>query len=208
VFIYYRSGARQSGEPPVVGQPLGDIKQAAPASSQPTDEAAGLSIYKAEEAPASAAPTFTAPPEQPQPLPVAPKVRVPAVQSALKGPVAPSATAEDAAASEAGFEVLPAKPAKAPAQAKPPVETAPAAAGGAHMVQIGAYSSKPLAEKGWNDVAKLMPGDMFGRTESFEPVTKNGETLYRTFVGGFGSKADAQAFCDALKGQGHTCMAK
>ncbi|HEX4097886.1 MAG TPA: SPOR domain-containing protein, partial [Caulobacteraceae bacterium] len=86
-------------------------------------------------------------------------------------------------------------------------EAAPAA-GGAHMVQIGAYSSKPLAEKGWNDVAKLMPGDMFGRTESFEPVNKDGQTLYRTFVGGFGSKADAQAFCDALKGQGHTCMAK
>ena len=63
VFIYYRSGVRHSGEPPVVGQPLGDIKQAAPASAQPApDDAAGLSIYKAEEAPAaSAAPGFAPP---------------------------------------------------------------------------------------------------------------------------------------------------
>jgi cell division protein FtsN len=218
VFIYYRSGVRHSGEPPVVGQPLGDIKQAAPASSQPADEAAGLSIYKAEDTPASAIPTFTAPPEQPRPLPAPPKVQAQAIQPALKGPVAPSAptrqasapaaTAEDAAgAPEASLEAPVARPAKAAAQPKPAVEAA-SAAGGAHMVQIGAYSSKPLAEKGWNDVAKLMPGDMAGHTESFEPVSKDGQTLYRAFIGGFGSRADAQAFCEQLKGQGHTCLVK
>ena len=45
IFIYYRSGVRHSGEPPVVGQTLGDIKQAPPASSQPTDEAAGAGLW-------------------------------------------------------------------------------------------------------------------------------------------------------------------
>ena len=72
IIVWYRSGVRHSGEPPVVGQQLGDIKQAVPASSQPADEAAGLSIYKAEESPASAAPTFAPAPEQPQPLPPPP----------------------------------------------------------------------------------------------------------------------------------------
>ena len=186
VLVMFKSGPRQPGAPPVVGQPLGDIKQAAPASSQPADEAAGLSIYKAEEAPAAAAPTFAPPPEQPQPLPVAPKVQAAPAQPALKGPAAPSA---------------PAKPAAAPA-------SAPAAAGSGRLVQIGAYSSPGLADKGWNDVAKIMPGDMVGRTKSVEPVAKDGQTLYRAYIGGFGSKTEAQTFCASLKAQGHTCLVK
>jgi cell division protein FtsN len=75
-------------------------------------------------------------------------------------------------------------------------------------VQIGAYSSRPLAEKGWTDIARLMPGDMAGRTESFEPVSKDGQTLYRAYIGGFASRADATAFCDKLKTQAHSCMVK
>ncbi len=204
VIIYYRSGVRHSGEPPVVGQQLGDIKQAAPASSQPTDDAAGLSIYKAEEAPASAAPTFAPPPEQPRPLPAAPRIRSASLpQASLKGPAAPAAGADDNdTAADDSLVTAPAKPAK-PAQAN-----APAAAAGGRLVQIGAYSSRPLAEKGWTDIAKLMPGDMAGRTESFEPVAKDGQTLYRAYIGGFGSKTDAQAFCDKLKAQAHSCMVK
>ena len=118
VFIYYRSGARQSGQPPVVGQPLGDIKQAAPSSAQPTDEAAGLSIYKAEEAPAAAAPTFAPAPEQPQPLPVAPKLRATPLATASLPPAekAPAARAQGPDAlggPEATLESAPAKPAAA-----------------------------------------------------------------------------------------------
>jgi len=197
VFIYYRSGVRRSGDPPVVGQPLGDIKQAAPASSQPTDEAAGLSIYKAEETPAQAAaatPTFAPPPEQPHPLPAAPKAQAAPSRPATVPAAAPGADAPDDLATPAA---QPAKPA-----------VATAAPGAGKLVQIGAYSSRALAEQGWNDVAKLMPGDMAGRTESFEPVTKDGQTLYRAYIGGFASKSDAQAFCNELKGQSHTCLVK
>jgi hypothetical protein len=213
IIVWYRSGVRHSGEPPVVGQQLGDIKQAAPASSQPADEAAGLSIYKAEDAPASAAPTFAPAPEQPQPLPAPPpkaQAATPAVaHAALKGPAAPTAPAagpDDADSTDASLSAPVAKP--APAKAASTDGSAPAAAGGGRLVQIGAYSSKPLAEKGWNDIAKLMPGDMAGRTESFEPVAKDGETLYRAYIGGFGSKAESQGFCDKLKAQGHSCMVK
>ena len=210
VFIYYRSGVRHSGEPPVVGRQLGDIKQAAPASSQPTDEAAGLSIYKAEETPASAAPTFAPPPEKP--LPVTPRGQT-APQITLKGPAAPTAPAKPTAAPAASPDdaaaapdaSLASPPAK-PAAAKPAAITA--ASGGGRLVQIGAYSSPGLADKGWNDIAKLMPGDMVGRTKSLEPVAKDGDTLYRAYIGGFGSKTDAQAFCGKLKTQGHSCMVK
>ena len=76
------------------------------------------------------------------------------------------------------------------------------------MVQIGAFTSQALADKGWNDVARLAPGRMAGRTKKVEPVAKGDQTLYRTSVGGFGSKTDAAAFCDALKAAGHACFVK
>ena len=220
VLFMFKSGQRQPGAPPVVGQPLGDIKQAAPASSQPTDEAAGLSIYRAEEAPAAAAPTFAPAPEQPHPLPVIPKVRsapLPAAAPtpALKGPTAPTRPApaaaagpDAAAAPDDALEIAPAKPKAAAAKPAAAPASPPAAAGAGRLVQIGAYSSPGLADKGWSDVARMMPGDMVGRTKSVEPVAKDGQTLYRAYIGGFGSKAEAQTFCGSLKAQGHTCLVK
>ena len=211
VLFMFKSGQRQPGAPPVVGQPLGDIKQAAPASSQPTDEAAGLSIYKAEEAPAAAAPTFAPLPEQPHPLPVKPKVQS-APPPVLKGPATParpaaaSAASPEATAPEDALETAPSKPAAANTAAAP--ANTPTAAGAGRLVQIGAYSSPGLADKGWSDVARMMPGDMVGRTKSVEPVAKDGQTLYRAYIGGFGSKAEAQTFCGSLKAQGHTCLVK
>ena len=206
IFIYYRSGVRHSGEPPVVGQALGDIKQAAPASSQPTDEAAGLSIYKAEQSPAtSAPPRFIPPPEEPQPL-AAPAARTPA--PTLKGPAAPSAPAAQGAAPAVSPEAAARAPKAEPLPTPAATTTAPAAFGAGRLVQIGAYSSTALADKGWNDIARLMPGEMVGRTKSVEAVAKDGQTLYRAYIGGFGSKAEAQAFCGELKGQGRTCFVK
>ncbi len=210
ILFMFKSGQRRPGEPPVVGQQLGDIKQPAPASSQPTDEAAGLSIYKAEETPASAAPTFAPPPEQPRPLPAAPRVQAaPAPQPALKGPAAPTspAAADDTAEADAILGIPAARSAKPAAQAADASAPSAASSGG-RLVQIGAYSSKALAEKGWNDIAKLIPGDMAGRTESFEPVAKDGQTLYRAYIGGFGSKTEAQSLCNELKAQGRSCMVK
>ena len=203
IFIYYRSGVRHAGEPPVVGQPLGDIKQAAPASAQPTDDSAGLSIYKAEEAPvASASPSFAPPPEQPQPR-SAPGEGVTASHG-LKGPTAPGAPGPVTSAPAATPEAAAVAP-QAAAQAT--AETA-AAPGSGRLVQIGAFSSPALADKGWNDVAKLAPGAMVGRTKSVEPVVKDGQTLYRGYIGGFATKAEAQAFCAELKAQNHSCLVK
>ena len=76
------------------------------------------------------------------------------------------------------------------------------------MVQIGAFSSPALADKGWNDVARLMPGDMIGKTKRVEPVSKDPGSLYRAYVGGFASKAEASAFCDQLKAANQRCMVK
>ena len=68
VVLYYRSGVRRSGEPPMVGAPVSDFTEPAPASAQPAQEDAGLQIYSAEQPAASSAPTFAPAPEQPLPL--------------------------------------------------------------------------------------------------------------------------------------------
>jgi cell division protein FtsN len=79
---------------------------------------------------------------------------------------------------------------------------------GGPVVQIGAFSSPATADKGWNDVARLLPGDMIGKTKRVEPVAKDNATLYRAYVGGFASKAEAASFCAELKTAGHVCMVK
>jgi cell division protein FtsN len=193
--FYYRSGVRHTGEPPVVGQPLSDIKQAPPASSQPTDAAAGLSIYSAEQGQQAAnpSPTFEAPPEQPRPRPTAPVA------------AAPLAAASAPAASPAPQrQIL----ALAPAPSTPAPAVTAVAAGAGLLVQIGAFSSPALADKGWNDVARLLPGQMVGRTKRVEPVSQDPGTLYRAYVGGFGTKAEASSFCADLKSAGHACLVK
>ena len=76
------------------------------------------------------------------------------------------------------------------------------------MIQIGAYSSEALAAKGWSDLAGAFAGDMAGKGKHFEPVSRDGKTLYRAAVTGFGSKAEAQAFCVKLKAAGRACIVK
>jgi hypothetical protein len=94
----------------------------------------------------------------------------------------------------------------APVAPKPvvPVQTA----GGAARVQIGAFSSAALADKGWNDAARIAPGAAAGKGKAVEAIEKDGHTLYRTSVTGFASRADAASFCAALKSAGKDCFVK
>lgn len=97
------------------------------------------------------------------------------------------------------------------AQAKPaakPVAAAPAVAGGAAVVQIGAYTSQDLAAKGFTEVAAKMGGAMAGHGKHFEPVDVGGSTRYRAQVTGFATPAEASRFCAALKAKGHDCIVK
>jgi hypothetical protein len=251
IFIFYRSGVRQAGQPPqAVGVPVGGMKAAPPAEAQPQDPAAGLQIYKTEGGKAASdgaiSPQFTAPPEQPQarPQPAAPAVVVtPAAPAAPAQPaptLRPSIPAQPPAAATPAARPKPepaaAKPAPAPkaeasapkpapaakaaapapakpAPAKPEAKAAgptPAAkpAGGVAAVQIGAFSSQALADKGWSDAAAVAPGAAAGKGKSVEKVDKDGKTLFRTQVTGFASRADAAAFCDKLKAAGKACFVK
>jgi hypothetical protein len=233
VVIFYRSGARQAGQPPqIVGAPVASIKSPPPSEGQPQDPGAGLQIYRSESGQpaqsAPAAPTFAPPPEQPQPrtqlppvvLAPAPTAPIPAPAPLPAAPPAPK-PAPLAAAPPAAKAPPPApKPvavASKPAPPKPaPPKTIDAAlaaapkttATGAAVVQIGAFSSKALADKGWTDAAAIAPGAAAGKGKDVQKIDKDGSTLYRTAVTGFAGKAQATAFCDKLKAAGKSCFVR
>ena len=76
-------------------------------------------------------------------------------------------------------------------------------------VQIGAFSSEALADKGWNGAAEAAPGDMAGKGKRVVPVTKADSTvLYRTAITGFASREEASALCAKLSAAGKTCFVR
>lgn len=96
-------------------------------------------------------------------------------------------------------------------ETKPATEAKPAtasAASGPVTVQIGAFSSADLAKQGWTDTAHILPSAMAGKSRKVETTVKDGKTFYRSYVGGFASKADAEAFCTSLRARSRPCMVK
>jgi hypothetical protein len=237
LFLFYRSGVRGSNQPPqVLGAPVGETKAPPPESAAPGGSA-GLQVYKSEATPPGEmqppAPAFVSPPEQAAPRPAAPAPKLveapPAPAPKLREASAPP-SADDVAASGATapavvapkaavkpeakapeIKVAAVKPEAGKAKPKTPAAAAsgpaPAAAGGA-AVQIGAFSSPAIADKGYKDVSALMPGQMGGKGKTVEAVAKDGHTFYRTAVTGFSSRAQAAAFCASLRAAGHACFVR
>jgi cell division protein FtsN len=213
IFFVYRGGVRGADDAPQpVGTPVASIKDKAPAQPQNADPASGLQIYKTETD--EGAPTFAPPPETPQARPTTP------VQIAVAPPVgqvpATPAPAQAAPPSPPPLPVTVAKaPTAAPVPAAPPPAAKPAApaqtasaAGAGSAVQIGAFSSQALADKGWSDAARIAPAMAAGKGKSVQAIEVNGQTLYRTAVTGFDSRATATAFCSALKAAGKSCFVR
>jgi hypothetical protein len=229
--VFYRSGIRNAGQAPqVVGTPLVDAKTPPSDQAAASDSAAGMQVYKSEVTPPGegrlpTTATLTPPPETPAPRPTAPVDQAelrpaqaaaqpaPAAQPAAAYPSTPAKAAPLAAAVAATPVVAKAKPVKAaPVKLAKAVVSPSASVGdvppGAPVAQIGAFSSAALADKGWSDVAVLMPSQMSGKSRKVEMVSANGKTFYRAFVGGFASKTAAESFCAALKASGRGCMVK
>jgi hypothetical protein len=214
VVMYYRSGVRTPAAAPVaVGQPVTTVKTAPAAAAKDEDPFSNLDVYAAQNVPATpsaAKPAFVAPPEEPKARP-APGLTVQVDSAPVHAvPARPKPTA--VAASTPATPVAPAaKPAAAAPAAAPTAVAAatPAApAAGPAAVQIGAYSSAALADKGYQEVATAFPTFMGGKSKRVEPLERDGKMLYRTSVSGFASHSSAQAFCAALKASGHVCLVK
>ena len=218
IFLIYRGGVRGAGDAPQpVGPSVGEIKGPPAPEAQPADPAAGLQIYRGDPT-APAAPAFAPPPETPQARPTTPVGPPDPIGAALARGEAAAAPlgaalqrAETAAARPPAAPPKPvaAAPAATPATPPPPAAKpapAPASAGGSSAVQVGVFSSAALADKGWVDAAKLAPGMAAGKGKSVQAVEAGGKTVYRTAVTGFASRAEAAAFCNALKAGGKDCF--
>ncbi|WP_295169268.1 SPOR domain-containing protein [uncultured Brevundimonas sp.] len=195
VIFFYRSGMRASTDaPPAVGQPVGEMKTAAPIDAQPIDPAEGVRVYRDETETTDAPVTFTPPPEAPQPRPAAPPTAAPTGQG-----LPPANTATPA---------TPAPRPTAPAPVAAPATKAPAATGGSASVQIGAFSSTEIADREYAAVAGRFGAYASGAEKRVTEVTSSsGSTLYRTAFSGL-SRERAVAFCNALKAAGRDCIVR
>ncbi len=184
-------------------------------------------VKAAPAAPVAVAPVVTHAVPAPAPVAAAPVTPVPAHPAPVASSAMVAASGATTKPAPVKAESARAKPAsgdaigdllhgKSPAAPKPKaaleaktVAPAPAsAAHGAALVQIGAYSSTALATKGWSDIAAAYGSDMVGKGKVVEAVPHDGKTLLRTSISGFGSRAEAVAFCVKLKAAGHACLVK
>jgi len=186
--IYGLGGVRGPNDaPPVVGESVGDLTGPAPVDAQPVDPEGDITAYDA--APEGETPEFAPPPEEVQPRP---EPREPT--EAAPPPPAPVADT----------------PRPAPAEKASPAPRAetPAPATGSAAVQIGAFSSRDVADREYAAVAAAFPEYARGRTKGVEQVTSSsGSTLYRTTFNGF-SREQATAFCAALRTAGRDCLVR
>lgn len=79
--------------------------------------------------------------------------------------------------------------------------------GGRFVVQIGAFSSRAVAEDGWARAVRRVSafGDMTPSTAVFQ---KDGMTFYRLSVGGFDTRATAVTFCERFRARGGQCFVR
>ncbi|HEY8947678.1 MAG TPA: SPOR domain-containing protein [Rhizomicrobium sp.] len=221
VWLAYSQGVQRgrADAPRMIVAAPGPVKEAAADTSEAPH---GLKIYQ------QPAPTEddTADNESVPPPPTAVQ-KTPAVAAAkpeappAAKPTKPSALAEAPAAKPVEKPpVVAAKPAetKAPASIAKPVETAalpppPAAkvetapaAGGAYVLQIGAYKSQADADAAWKSFKSKHPMAASYSEDVRKADLGDKGTWYRLRMGSFGDKAAAASFCEKLKSDGGSCL--
>ncbi len=162
----------------VYEQPAPEDESAGPVQSKPTPAPAPAEKAKAAEAkPPAALALRRAEPE---------KAKAELAKPAAKQEPAKAAAKPAAAVAE--------KPAKA------------AVAGGAYVLQIGAYKSEADAKSAWTAYQHRHPaaGGMASDVQKADLGAKG--TWYRLRIGSFADKAAAGAFCEKLKADGGGCF--
>jgi hypothetical protein len=111
------------------------------------------------------------------------------------------------AASPAPPRPAPEPPAAQPGPS-PPIPAPPRSAAWRGAAQIAAAESDAQARAELARVARLVPEAMAGATTSVARAVVGGRTYHRALVGGFGSRAEAAAFCRTLAARGHACFVR
>jgi cell division septation protein DedD len=89
----------------------------------------------------------------------------------------------------------------------PVAHAAPAASGGAYVLQIGAYKSEAEADAAWKTYSAKHGGTLGGYTKDVKQVDLGAKgTWYRLRVGSFADKNAAAALCAKLTAEGGACF--
>lgn len=149
---------------------------------------------KPESKPVTAAPKPTEVAKAPEAKPVAKPAAASVKPVETKAPAAQSKAVETAS--------LP-PPAAATTTPKPAVA---ATAGGAYVLQIGAYKSQADADAAWKTFTAKHPM-AGGYSEDVRKADLGDKgTWYRLRMGSFSDKAAATSFCEKLKSDGGNCL--
>lgn len=209
VVLFYNSGLNgRKGVPEEVGQPIGPVKMDPTEEAQPLEEGANLNVFEGNKP--EGTPTFAPGPETPQTRPAeVVSIAPPPAASGTPSTTVPLDTAPASPVAEQKPEPKPEPKPEAKPETKPePKPEARVTSSGPAMVQIGAYSSRAIADAEFAALASSFGALASGASKRVEPVERDGKTLYRTSFAGFSSKERAQAFCDALKSSGKSCFVK
>lgn len=160
----------------------------------PSSDVAGFSAVEQDVRVAAAAPVYA---PAPRAAVEAPLIKAP--QGPAKSAVAVAASAPKVAAPK------PVKPVKL-ALAEEATKTAPARAGGTHLVQLGAFSSAVGAQDAWSKYQKKFGLQSYSSASS--TATVGGRKLVRLAAAGFDNAKDANAVCRAIKAKGGDCVVK
>lgn len=177
--------------PAIVAQPT--VAKAKPAPSTAiAEDSVGATSARADEDAGTITTSLSASGSKPKLSPA----------KAAKAPVDTLAHKSAATALPKG-PLAPTKPSAASTSA-----SAASALKGGYSVQVGAFPSAEAAEKGFSTASAKLGGGLGGRARGLETVQKEGKTLYRSTLKGFGSKTDAAAFCAKLRAKGGQCIVR
>lgn len=73
-----------------------------------------------------------------------------------------------------------------------------------HMVQLGSFDSRAVAESKWNEFQSRFP-ELAGRNSVITEAVVDGRTFFRLAADGFGQNS-ARGMCDAVKSAGRDCF--
>jgi D-alanyl-D-alanine carboxypeptidase len=143
------------------------------------------------------------------PVPVADSAGFAAVDAEVKmaeaAPVAPIFEAPLIKANQGPAKTASAAPVKL-ALADVPASK-PAASGGTHVVQLGAFNNAAVANDAWAKLTKRH-GMLSGYQPAKTTVTVNGRKFIRLSAAGFGNAGSANAVCSQIKTEGGACFVR
>lgn len=147
------------------------------------------------------------PPPQPSPAPTQPPAAPPPPQetAATAAPLPTPSLPPQGQKPETAAPPAPVPPMPPQAAPSPPLQAATPTVGSAR-IQLGAFRSEAEAAAAWSKI-KAKHADV-GKLTQFLERADLGErgVFYRLQAGPFADRAQAQALCDKLKGQGQACV--